>query len=204
MAKRDYPPDIDAESGNRLPLPNRDELPDDAKEIFDRFKEVSNRSIVGLRGPGGIRLNSPRLSVLTQPLNTYLRWEASYSGAVRELAILVTARAHDNQFEWAQHEPAALKEGVSPETIEVVRTGAAVDGLDETEAAIITLGREIFYDRKVSAETYARVSTLFDKATLVDLISLMGMYAATAVMLTAFDIQLLDGQEPRLPTDKDN
>jgi len=34
---------------------------------------------------------------------------------------------------------------------------------------------------------------------LVDIVSLMGQYAATAVLLTSFDIQLHDGEENILP-----
>jgi hypothetical protein len=34
---------------------------------------------------------------------------------------------------------------------------------------------------------------------LVDVVNLMGMYAATAVMLIAFDAQLPEGVDPGLP-----
>jgi hypothetical protein len=35
---------------------------------------------------------------------------------------------------------------------------------------------------------------------MVDLVSLMGNYVATALLLVAFDAQLPEGQEPLLPT----
>ena len=198
----DLPADIDPESGSRLPLPRRDDLPEAAREIFDRLAGPHASSLVGLYGPGGLRLHSPDLAVRTDPVNRYLRWETDLSGEVREIAILVTARAHDSQFEWAQHEPAALAEGVSPETVEVIRTGAPLDGLDETVAAAIALGRELFGARRVSPETYARAHAAFGTRGLVDLVSLMGMYAATAALLAAFDVQLRPGQEARLPEDE--
>lgn len=196
----DLPPDIDPESGSRLPLPRRENLPDAAREIFDQLAGPSSRSLVGLYGPGGLRLHSPDLAAVTQPVNSYLRWGTNLPGAIRETAILVTARAHDCQFEWAQHEPAALAEGVSQATVEVIRTNAPVDGLDEPEAAVVALGRALFEDRRVDAETYERAHAVFGTRDLVDLVSLMGMYAATAALLAAFDIQLRPGQEARLPT----
>ncbi len=195
----DLPSDIDPDSGSRLPLPRREDLPEAAREIFDQLAGPSSRSLVGLYGPGGLRLNSPDLAVVTQPVNRYLRWETNLPGAVREIAILTTARAHDCQFEWAQHEPVALSEGVSPETVEAIRTNAPLDGLDDTEAATIALGRALFRDRRVDSETYARAHAIFGTRDLVDLVSLMGMYAATAALLAAFDIQLRPGQEARLP-----
>lgn len=196
----DLPSDIDPDSGSRLPLPRRENLPDAAREIFDQLAGPSSRSLVGLYGPGGLRLHSPDLAAVTQPVNSYLRWGTNLPGAIRETAILVTARAHDCQFEWAQHEPAALAEGVSPATVEVIRTNAPLDGLDEAEAAVVALGRALFEDRRVDAETYDRAHAVFGTRDLVDLVSLMGMYAATAALLAAFDIQLRPGQEARLPT----
>jgi len=204
MTDSALPPDIDPESGSRLPLPHRDDLPEAAREIFDQLSGPSSRTLVGLYGPGGIRLNSPALAVVSQPVNRYLRWETGLPGTVREIAILVTARAHDCQFEWAQHEPAALAEGVSPETVEVIRTNGPLDGLDEREAAVVALGRALFEDRRVDSETYARAHAIFGTVDLVDLVSLMGMYAATAALLAAFDIQLRPGQEARLPTREGN
>ena len=198
----DFPADIDPDSGSRLPLPRRDDLPAAAQAIFDQLAGPDARSLVGLYGPGGLRLHSPELAAIAQPLNRYLRWETDLPGAVREIAILVTARAHDCQFEWAQHEPAALAEGVSRETVEAIRSGGPVDGLDETEAVVIALGRELFETHRLSAATYARAQAVFGTRNLVDLVSLMGMYAATAALLAAFDVQLRPGQQARLPNRK--
>jgi len=39
----------------------------------------------------------------------------------------------------------------------------------------------------------------FGRRGVVDLVALMGNYAATAALLTAFDMQLDTGQEPGLP-----
>ncbi len=194
-----FPADIDPESGCRLPLPRREALDDAAAELFDQLETLSGRSLVGLNGPGGIRLHSPYLAVLSQPLNRYLRFETALPGRIRELAILVVARAQDCQFEWVQHEGAALKEGLSAETIDIVRHRRPTDGLDETEAAVIALGRAIFEARRVGTETYASALVAFGARDLVDLVSLMGLYAATAALLTAFDMQLRPGQEPGLP-----
>jgi len=193
------PDDIDPESRCRLPIPRREELSPEAQQSYDRLATPSGGNLRGLRGPGGIQLHSPELSRRSRPVNHYLRFETAFGSRTRELAILVTAREHDSQFEWAAHEPEALKEGVSAETIDVIRHRGPLDGIAEGDAVVIRLGREMFGARKVSSETFARAIALFGRAGLVDLVALMGNYAATAALLTAFDMQLDPGTEPGLP-----
>jgi 4-carboxymuconolactone decarboxylase len=72
------------------------------------------------------------------------------------LAILATARELDSQFEWAAHEPEALREGISFEIIEIIKHRLDTSGLDEADAIVIKLGREIFGGRKVGSATFAR------------------------------------------------
>ena len=194
-----YPDDIDPESGCRLPLPRREELSAEARAAYDRLADPGSGTLRGLRGPGGIQLHSPELSRRSGPLNHYLRYESGVSGHVRELTILVTARELDSQFEWAAHEDEALRQGVSPKVIDIVRYRRDADKLADPDAMVIALGREVFGARKVSSKTFARCLALFGRRTLVDLVALMGNYAATAALLTAFDMQLDPGQEPGLP-----
>ena len=199
MTYQTYPKDIDPDSGCRLPLPKRDELSPEGQATYDRLTSTSSQNLRGLRGPGGIQLHSPDLSRVSRPLNHYLRFESGLGGRLRELAILVTAREHDSQFEWAAHEKEALREGVAPELIDIVRHRRPLDGVAEADAAVIALGREMFGARKVSSATFARCLAQLGRRTLVDLVALMGNYAATAALLTAFDMQLDPGQEPGLP-----
>jgi 4-carboxymuconolactone decarboxylase len=193
------PSDIDPESGFRLPLPKREDLDDTARKHYDLAVNPGGRSIVGLRGPAGIRLYSPKSLDHSQGLNRYLRFEAGFSPALREIAILATAREMDSQFEWAAHEDEARKEGVPANVIDIIKHRRSTQGLAETETVVIELARQIFRDRKVTSELFARAKALFGPNRLVDLVLLMGAYAGTAALLCAFDMQLPPGQEPPLP-----
>jgi 4-carboxymuconolactone decarboxylase len=195
----DYPQDVDRESGCRLPLPRREELDDVGQRIYDDLADPKSGTIRGLRGPGGILLHSPELSRRTRPLNRYLRHQAGPGARVRELAILTTARQLDSQFEWAAHEPEAIGEGISREIIEVIKHRRDTSDLDAADAIVIELGREIFGARKVTSETFAQALQQFGRRSLVDLVALMGNYAGTAALLTAFDMRLDPGQPPPLP-----
>jgi 4-carboxymuconolactone decarboxylase len=191
--------DIDPDSRCRLPFVDRNALDPETQAMFDSHQHGGGHTLRGLRGPGGIKLHSPALAKHAGPVGRYLRVDAGFTGRVREVAILITARCCDSQFEWAAHEPEAIKQGVPRATIEAIRLGEPVGALDPTDALIVTLGREAFQRRKVTAETYRRALETFGARGLVDLVSLMGNYAGTAVMLTVFDMQLDDGVDPPLP-----
>ena len=198
MAKA-YPADIDPDSGFRLPLPKREEMAEDARKLYDRAVDPKSGTIKGLKGPGGIKLYSPKVAEYGQPLTRYLRWECGFSGRVRELAILVTAREVDSVFEWQAHEPEALKEGVPQATIDIIKHRRPTDGLPEPDKIIVDLGREIFVARKVAPATFKRALQQFGAKSLVDLVALMGNYAGTAALLCAFGMQLDAGDEQLLP-----
>jgi 4-carboxymuconolactone decarboxylase len=201
MTNGTFADDIFDDSGCRLPLVDRDGLEGARAEIYDAHVTPGGSSVAGLWGPGGVKLHSPRVSELTQALTRYLRYEAGYSGIVREVAILVTARECESQFEWTAHEPLALKEGVSQEVIDAIKYRKDITVLPETEATIIQMGREMFADHRVTPETFARALKIFDRGQLVDLVSLMANYAGTAAFLATFDMQLPPGKDPLLPQD---
>ena len=93
----------------------------------------------------------------------------------------------------------ALKEGVEPGIIDVIKHRKATASLSETDATVIELGRQLWRDHKVKSETFAKLKTIFGPNKLVELVMLMGNYAGTAALLTAVDMQLHPGQKPLLP-----
>jgi len=84
--------------------------------------------------------------------------------------------------------------------VEIIKHRKDTSGLDEAEAIVIELGREIFGARRVTSATFARSLQQFGRRALVDLVALMGNYAGTAALLTAFDMQLDPGGPQPLPS----
>jgi 4-carboxymuconolactone decarboxylase len=192
------PSDIDPQSGFRLPLPKREDLDEAGKKAYDRATRPG-ATLAGLQGPAGVQLYSSKAAAHLSALNHYLRYEAGLPPAVREIAILTTAREMDSQFEWVAHEPQALQAGVEPAVIDTIKFRRSTVGLDATAATVIELGRQIWRDHKVSSELFARAKSLFGPNKLIDLVLLMGNYAGTAALLTAVDMQLHEGKKPLLP-----
>jgi 4-carboxymuconolactone decarboxylase len=193
------PNDIHPQTRSRLSQLKRDELDETGRRLYDSVLDPKRPTLAGFQGPAGIWLHSPKVGEPIREFNRILRNEVALEPRLRELAILVTARELDQQFEWTAHEPAALKEGLEPAIIDAVKHRRPASGLGPREAAIVRFGRELIGERKVSSETYAETVKLFGETGVVNLAALMANYALTAVMLTAFDQQLHEGQRPLLP-----
>ena len=126
--------------------------------------------------------------------------EASEGKALIGLAALLTARLHNQQFDWTMTELTAVKDGLSPATIDVVRYNKPTTGLPDKEAVLIQFGRELLGQHYVTAETYARAKTTFGQQDLSDfVVNVIAPHARQDVLLTAFDQQLPAGQQPLMP-----
>ena len=193
-----YPKDINPDSRNRLPLRKREDLDEAGKKIYDRQLADPN-SLARLQGPGGIRLWS------SNPAggSDYLRFHNPIGRRLSELCILVAARGINSTFEWYAHEPEAERQGLETEIIDVVRNRKPLAGLGEKEAMIIQIGREFSSTRKISSDTFARALKIFGPGSLVDMVSLMGQYTGSALLLATFDQQVPAevpaGDRSRLP-----
>jgi 4-carboxymuconolactone decarboxylase len=193
--------DIDPQSGFRLPLPKREELDEVGQRAYD-LAATPGRSVAGLQGPAGIQLYSTKTVPHLQGLYNYLRFQAGFSAVTREIAILTVARELDSQFQWVMHEAVALREGVAPRTIDVIRHRQSTAEVEVSDAAVIELGRQAYGSRHVTPAIFARALALFGANRLVDLVLLMASAATTAALLTVFDMQLRPGMEPTLPVDE--
>jgi len=189
------PADVYAESGNRLPLPKRDDVDEDARKIFDDMTRKSPRPLP--------RLYDPKLAKPMSEAAYYLKNETGLPSRLLEIAVLVTAREMDCQFEWTQNEPhgrdPANPHHIDPAIIEAIKFGRPTTGLGEKEQAVIAFGREMIGQKKVSPPTFAKVVRLFGRKETVELVELMANYSAAALELAAFDQQLKVGQSPLLP-----
>src|SRR5918999_1718057 len=77
----------------RLPIVNREQVPEQFQEAFDEVTAASGSVIA--TGPGSITINSPEMARRRAHLTGYLRYETTFSKKIQELAIITTARAMD-------------------------------------------------------------------------------------------------------------
>ncbi len=192
------PADVYPESRDRLPLPKREDMDPYGKTVLDGLGAGQPLA----PSVHSIRLYSPVARSLEET-DHYVNFETSLPPRIVEIAILVTAREMDCQFEWTQNEPHARDPGnplhIDPAIIDTIKYGRPTIGLGEEERAVIDFGREMIGQRTVSSATFARAIRLFGRKGTVDLVELMANYSAAALELAAFDQQLKAGQTPLLP-----
>jgi 4-carboxymuconolactone decarboxylase len=185
------PKDIYPETGNRFPAIKREGLDEAGKKLYDV-------RVDGF-GPGGIRLYSPSVAETMTAVNEYLRRKSGLDPKLVELAILVTAREMDCEYVWTAHEPAALKAGLGQDVIDTVKFRKPLKEVGEKEAVIIQLGRDSIVKHKVGSDTFARAAKLFGDQGLVNIVSLIGDYAATTILLNVSDQHVRPSDKPLLP-----
>ena len=178
------PDDVDPRSRSRLPLlPAPEQTLRSTPSLYGRTLSPQGT------GPGQIRGHGAGRESL----------EANVARPLLDLAILVTARAYDDQYTWTLTEPMAVENGLDPGVIDVIRDGGPVAGLGEKEAALIEFGRQLFGPHTVTPETYASALEAVGGSTnLVDLVDLMAQHVSDAVLLIAFDQHLPAGVTPLL------
>jgi len=183
---RTLPKDIHPETGNRFPAIKREQLNETGKKLYD------TRAVADGFGPGSIRLYSPDVADAMTGLNVYLRRKSGLDPRLVELAILVTAREMDSEYVWTAHEPAAQKAGLAQEIIDTVKYRRPSTTLGEKEAIVVQLGRDSISKHKVSSDTFARAVKLFGHQGVVNMVSLIGDYAATTILLNVSDQHVRD------------
>ena len=187
------PKDIDPETGNRFPAIKREALNEAGKKLYD------TRGVADAFGPGAIRLYSPPVVEAMAGVNDYLRRKSGLDSRLVELAILVTAREMDCEYVWTAHEPAAQKAGLAQAIIDTVKYRRPLTTLGDKEAVIVQLGRDSISKHKVGSDTFARALKLFGNQGVVNLVSLMGDYAATTILLNVSDQHVRPREKSLLP-----
>ena len=184
----------------RLPYISREDLPSDKQHIYDRIaeKRISAESGGTMPHSFGALLNSPDAAEAVGGLGEYLRFKSSLDPVIREIAILSTARALDNQYEWAHHEAVARSVGVRDEVIESIRSGRAPMGLPAKEGVFAQAAKELVGKGTLTDRTFQAVLHLLGPQQTIDLIVVIGYYAMLGTALNALGVELEPGLEPGL------
>jgi 4-carboxymuconolactone decarboxylase len=183
-----------SDSGSRLPLLTRADMPDEASAtIFDTLAGPEGESP---RGTLGIALYSPRTAAALGRIDEYLRAESELGPRLSGLLSLITSREMNLAYEWSIHEAAAGQAGLEPAVIEVVRRNDPVIGLAEDDALIITFGRELFRNRHVPSATFASLVGLLGRQQAFDAIMQLTYHAMGGIMQRAVDQQAPAGWDP--------
>jgi 4-carboxymuconolactone decarboxylase len=152
----------------------------------------------GLLGPFQAWLRSPELANRLQKVGEFVRFNSSVPARLNELAILITARAWDAQFEWWAHHRLALEAGLEPAVAADIAEGRRPASMQADEAVVYDFCTELRTTRRVSDATLAAALELLGEAGVIELIGASGYYDLVSMTLNVAEVALPDGVEPQL------
>jgi len=184
------PPDIHPVTLSRLPPVTPEDLDEEGRKLLSQRPAVAP-------GPGPTPLTSysPRERSLGIPAGVNSPVGARYF----QLAVLIIAREIDQQYEWSAHEPAGLRQGLEPSVIDVVKYNRDIAGLSDKDATLITFGRTLYREHRVSSELWQKMVGHFGRQHTVQLMMIMGDYFRVGFMMNAIDQHLPPERKALLP-----
>ena len=179
----------------RYPPLSLDEMTPAQREVADA---IASGPRGGLRGPFQAWLRSPEIAQRLQKVGEYLRFSSSVPRRLNEMAILITARAWDAQYEWYAHHRLALEAGLDPAVATDIAEGRRPASMQADEAVVYDFCTELRATHRVGDETLARAQALLGEAGVVDLIAVSGYYDIVSMTLNVAEVALPDGLAPPL------
>ncbi len=166
-----------------------DSLGPDAQKIYDRIKAKRG----GIRGPYAPLMHHPPLAGVVGDLGEYLRFDGTLPGDIRELAILITARAVAQPFEWVMHAPIARQAGLPDAVIDRVRARGDLGSVPARYADAARVVQHVLARESIPQDLQDKVETALGVTGLVELVVLAGFYQLIAAILFSFDAPLPEG-----------
>jgi 4-carboxymuconolactone decarboxylase len=188
--KTALPRDIDPVTLSRLPPVTAGELDEEGKRLL-----AARTNYTPGPGPGHVSIYSPREIDLGIPSGA----KSPVGPRYFQLAVLITAREIDQQYEWTAHELAGRRQGLEQTVIDIIKYNRDVASLSDKDATLITFGRALFREHGVSSELWEKMVSLFGRQRTVQLMMIMGEYFKAGFMMNAVDQHLPPGREALLP-----
>jgi len=147
------------------------------------------------RERGGKVLNLYRMLLHSPPvargwlnLFTAIRQRATLAGRYRELAIMRIAVLNGADYEFRQHVPFALKEGLTQAQLDTLKAGGEPDGLTDADRGVLAYADAMTRQIRVPDDVFAAVRKRFSEREIVELTATIGGYNLVSRFLEAIQI----------------
>jgi 4-carboxymuconolactone decarboxylase len=181
----------------RIPLVSEDKLTPEQKPVYDSI--VGNKDRGGrLPAPYRIALHQPEFTAILEKMGGLMRYRTTLPKQINEMAIIITGRYWTCQTEWVAHAPIAIKNGLSEDVAEAIRTGKRPKFDKADEEAAYDYCMELHNTKFVSAATHKRVLEHFGIQGMIELTGLIGYYTTVAMLLNSQEYELAPGVTPPL------
>jgi 4-carboxymuconolactone decarboxylase len=174
----------------KMPPPRLPAIPEAAfspeqRHLIDSIRS-GPRGEFKVSGPFLCYLHAPVFGELAQKFGAFCRYKTGVPSRLSEFAILVTAQHWKAAYEWAAHEPQALRAGVKQQTINSLRAGRLPKSAPRDERALYAFIKELYRDKSVSNATYKSLNKILGDSATIELVGILGYYAMVAMVLDVF------------------
>ncbi len=170
---------------SRLKRPDPDSFSEQQQAVYQQMVSGPRGDAPG---PLGIWLWRPELAQQAQSLGCYCRYNSSLPARLSELAIMVTARHWNAEYEWQVHKKFALEAGLAPSALEALRTGETPAFEKQDEYLVYHFATELLQNKKVSEATYSKTIEQLGSDSTVDLVGVLGYYGLISMTINVFEI----------------
>lgn len=170
------------------------------QQMLDSLESPAGRR-VGALGPRAVLLHDPKLLQGYTAMGDVMA-TAPLPLRYKELAIIVTARAMDSDYEWAAHERAALNAGVPAAVVAAIKLDRTPAFEHAADRIVYNYANELHRNHKVSDATYKQAWDLVGTNGLINLTTVIGHYVNVAMTLNAHQLALPADAQPLPPRER--
>jgi 4-carboxymuconolactone decarboxylase len=156
---------------------------------------AANSSSNTVGSPFNVFLRSPEPGDSLQRTGSYIRFKSTLGSRLNEMAILITARHWNSQYEWFAHHRLALQAGLNPQVADAIAQGQRPSGMQLDEEIVYNFSYELHNNKRVSDASYKAAVDKFGEQGVMDLIGVNGYYTLVAMVL-AVDRTPIPGNAP--------
>jgi len=136
-----------------------------------------------LAGPWTALLRSPAIGSRFQLLGEEIRFRATIDPALKELAVLLTARKWTSHFEWHMHRRLAIDAGLPSALVDAIANGDVPGIMQPDQQAVHRFCTELLETGRVSDPTFDDAEALLGEAGVIELVCTVGYYSLVAFVV---------------------
>lgn len=156
------------------------------RRIYDDIMRTRPRD--KLSGPFSVWIHTPDIAEPADRLANCFRVNSELDKRLIELIVLLMCRHATVRYAWSVHKTLARDAGLTPETIEAIRTGQRPDLARDDERLVYDLVTELLATKTLAPATFERAKAALGRDGVIEAVSCAGFYAMVGLVLNAFDV----------------
>ena len=175
-----------------------EELNTEQRSVYDSI-QTGPRGNIGMVGPFGVWIRSPKIGQTTQALGSAIRYGTTLADDVREVAICTVGAHYHAKFEFAVHSDIAREAGVEDKVLEAIQNQGNPSITNTAQNSAYRVALALLSKHRIDTATYVEARSELTENGLIELVGLIGYYCMVCLTLNTFEIGLAEGTVDPFP-----